>query len=66
VLVIGDTDLFAVSRCLRPIQNRLGIDVQPVIASRAEWKRPSRGSFLRQLGDGPLVSIPLTSVTVDA
>lgn len=49
VLVVGDADADAVHRACRAIERQLRVDVNPLIVTVAEWKRPPPGSFIAQV-----------------
>jgi predicted nucleotidyltransferase len=58
VLVVGSPDPDAVYRVARDVGGRLGIDVNPVLLSAAEWSEP--GGLARRVRQGPVVELELS------
>lgn len=56
VLVIGDADPDAVEAVCEDVGRDLGLEVNPVVLSEAEWRDPASG-FVRQLRGGSLVEL---------
>ena len=56
VMVVGDADPDAVEAACLHAGRRLGLEVNPVVLSGAEWRR-SRSGFVRQVRKGPLVRV---------
>jgi predicted nucleotidyltransferase len=56
LLVVGTPDLDTLYRALRAAERRLRLDVNPVVRSPAEWRRPDRG-FLDEVRRRPLVRV---------
>lgn len=56
VLVIGNPNQRDVDKACRRAEERLGLEVNPIVVSREEWKAASSG-FLRQLKKSPLVPL---------
>jgi predicted nucleotidyltransferase len=56
VVVVGQPDVDEVYGVCSEAQRSLGIDVNPVVLTPDEWRRP-RSSFLRSVREGPLVPL---------
>lgn len=56
VMVVGDADPDAVEAACLQAGRRLGLEVNPVVLSGAEWRR-SRSGFVRHVRKGPLVQV---------
>ena len=56
LLVIGEPDLDALYAACRRAEAELRLDVNPIVRSRAEWRRRVSG-FLADVRNGPLVPI---------
>jgi DNA-binding transcriptional ArsR family regulator len=56
VVVVGDADPDAVDAVCIEVGRRLGLEVNAVVLSDAEWEGRASG-FLRQLREGPLVQV---------
>ncbi|MHB8465073.1 MAG: helix-turn-helix domain-containing protein [Acidimicrobiales bacterium] len=61
VLVIGNPDRRRLNRALRTIEKELRTQVNPVVATSAEWERAARDSFLGQVRARPRVRVPIES-----
>jgi DNA-binding transcriptional ArsR family regulator len=59
VLVIGDPDRGRLNRAIRTVEKDLRVQVNPVVASRADWDRTTPKSFLGQVRARPRVRVPL-------
>lgn len=58
VLVIGEPDLDTLYAACRRAEAALRLDVNPVVRSRADWRR-RRSGFLAELRNSPLVPIAM-------
>jgi len=56
VLIVGDADPDRVEAVCVEVGRGLGLEVNPVVLSEAEWRDPTSG-FVRQLRHGPLVEL---------
>jgi DNA-binding transcriptional ArsR family regulator len=59
VLVIGEPDRARLNRALRTVEKDLRVEVNPVVASRAEWDAATRSSFLGQVRARSRVPVPM-------
>jgi predicted nucleotidyltransferase len=59
VLIVGDADPDAVEAACVVAGRELGLEVNPVVLSKQEWRR-SRSGFVRQVRNGPLVQLSST------
>lgn len=62
VLIVGEPDVPAVHRACEHVEQQLGLDVNPLIVSAAEWILAQSGhDVLAHVRTGPLVQIAFTS-----
>ena len=58
VLVVGDPERRALARIARELSQQLGLEMEPHVASSADYERGASG-FLRTVTQGPLVELDL-------
>jgi DNA-binding transcriptional ArsR family regulator len=61
VLVIGEPDRGRLNRSMRTVERELRVEVNPVVATSAEWDEAARTSFLGQVRAHPRVRISIGS-----
>jgi predicted nucleotidyltransferase len=57
VLVVGDPDVNAVYAAARRAETALGVEVNPIVISEAEWETPK--GLVQRIKAGPLVELEL-------
>jgi len=62
LLVIGDPDRRQLNRALREVEKDLRVEVNPVVASPADWEQPTPASFLGQVRARPRARVPIGGV----
>jgi predicted nucleotidyltransferase len=61
VLVMGEPDRGRLNRALRSVEKDLRVQVNPVVAGRAEWEDATPTSFLGQVRARPRVRVPIAT-----
>ncbi len=61
VLVIGTASLRSLRTALRPIEAKVGVEVNPVVLGRAQWENGD-DAFVSTVRGGPLVRVPIAAV----
>jgi hypothetical protein len=61
VVVVGTAMFDDIRQALTPVEQRLGISVNPVVVTPRRWALPGKDPFLATVRDRPLVEIPLSS-----
>lgn len=60
LLVVGSPDQVELYGALASVERQVGLEVHPVVVSRAEWESPEPESFFAEVKAGPLVPLRLT------
>ncbi len=61
VLVVGQPDRGRLNRSMRTVERELRVEVNPVVATPAEWSGAAPRSFLAQVRSRPRVRVPIGS-----